>query len=146
MKKTDPPVIVEELYDTPVQDVWNAITVHNEMVKWYFDMIPEFKPEVGFETLFNVENEGRVFPHRWKILNVTPLKTISYSWKFDNYDGDGYVTFDLFEENDKTKLRLTCTITEDFDDSIPEFKRESCVGGWEYFIKQRLKEYLDSKE
>ncbi|KAA3631479.1 MAG: SRPBCC domain-containing protein, partial [Calditrichaeota bacterium] len=87
--------------------------------------------------------EGRVFPHRWKILRVEPHRLISYSWKFDNYDGDGYVTFELSEEKDKTKLRLTCTITEDFDDSIPEFKRESCVGGWEYFIKQSLKEYLE---
>jgi len=30
-------------------------------------------------------------------------------------------------------------LTED----IPEFKRESRIEGWEYFIKERLREYLE---
>jgi hypothetical protein len=42
-----------------------------------------------------------------------------------------------------TKLTLTARVVEDFDDSIPEFKRESCVAGWNYFIKERLSDYLE---
>jgi len=143
MKASDSPVVVEQTFNASKEKVWNAITVKDEMIQWYFPMIPEFKPEVGFETLFTVEHEGRVFPHRWKVLEVEPCKKISYTWKYDNYDGDGYVTFEIIEGCDKTRLQLTCTITEDFDDSIPEFKRESCVGGWEYFIKQQLRSYLE---
>ena len=144
MKASDPPVVVEQIYKASKQKVWNAITIKDEMIQWYFPMIPAFKPEVGFETVFTVENEGRVFPHRWKVLEVELFKKISYTWRYDNYEGDGYVTFEIFEDSDKTKLRLTCTITEDFDDSVPEFNRESCVGGWEYFINQSLKEYLEN--
>jgi len=43
-------------------------------------------------------------------------------------------------------LTLTTQITEDFDDSIPEFKRESCIGGWNYFLKERLFNYLKQKK
>jgi len=38
---------------------------------------------------------------------------------------------------------LSTEISESFPLDIPEFKRESCVEGWTYFIKKRLKEYLD---
>ncbi|KAA3634593.1 MAG: SRPBCC domain-containing protein [Calditrichaeota bacterium] len=143
MKASDPPVVVEQTYNASKEKVWNAITDRDEMIQWYFPMIPEFKAKVGFETVFTVENEGCVFPHRWKVLEAEPCIKISYTWKYDNYEGDGYVTFEIFDDDEKTRLQLTCTITEDFDDSIPEFKRESCVGGWEYFIKQSLKEYLE---
>jgi hypothetical protein len=40
---------------------------------------------------------------------------------------------------------LTVEVLEDFPDDIPEFRRESCIGGWNYFINHRLKEYLDKK-
>ncbi len=30
-----------------------------------------------------------------------------------------------------------------FFENIPEFKRESCIEGWTYFIKKRLKEFLE---
>ncbi len=34
---------------------------------------------------------------------------------------------------------------EKFPDNIPEFKRESDVAGWNYFIKDSLKEFLEEK-
>jgi len=39
---------------------------------------------------------------------------------------------------------LTCEVVEDFDDNIEEFKRESGIEGWNYFIKNRLKEFLSN--
>jgi hypothetical protein len=42
-----------------------------------------------------------------------------------------------------TKLRLTAQVLEDFPEDIPEFKRESGVEGWTYFIKKSLKEFLE---
>jgi uncharacterized protein YndB with AHSA1/START domain len=116
------------------------------MVKWYFDNIPAFKPEVGFKTGFNIENEGRNFYHRWQVLEIIPNKKIKYNWKFDGYPGDSNVEFDLFDEGDSVKLRLTTTILDDFPEDIPEFRRESCIGGWEYFIQNRLADYLKQNE
>ncbi len=73
-----------------------------------------------------------------------PLKKISYNWKYKNYLGDSNVIFELFKKHEHTLLRLTTVILEDFPDEIPEFTRESCLGGWNYFITKSLKNYLDN--
>jgi len=54
------------------------------------------------------------------------------------------VIFELTGIGNKTKLTVTNIVTQDFDDSIPEFKRESCIGGWNYFIKERLVQFLST--
>ena len=143
MKASDDPVIVEQTFNKSPEKVWQAITEHDQMIQWYFDNIPSFKAEVGFETQFNIHNDGRDFMHMWNVTEVESLKKITYGWKFDGYVGDSFVTFEIFDEGDSTKLRLTATVTEDFEDGIPEFERESCIGGWQYFIQQRLKEFLE---
>jgi uncharacterized protein YndB with AHSA1/START domain len=143
MKKTDEPVIVEQVFNVSRRMVWHAITDLKQMKRWFFENIESFLPEIGFETSFIVENEGRVFPHLWKITEVEPYKKITYNWKYEGYTGDSFVTFELFEQGGQTKLILTHRVTESFQNGIPEFKRESCLGGWNYFIKQRLKEYLE---
>lgn len=142
MKHTDPPIIVKQVFDAPVTRVWDAITNHKEMIQWYFEMIPDFKPEVGFKTTFDVHSEDRTFPHIWEILEVIPNKKISYRWTYANYEGESSSTFELFEDQDQTTLVLTCEVHQDFDDSVPEFKRESCIGGWTYFIQGQLGGFL----
>lgn len=143
MRVDEEQVVVEETFNTSAGKVWEAITNHSQMIQWYFENIPDFKPEVGFETQFDIENEGRVFPHLWKVTEAVSNQKITYTWRFEGYTGDSYVTFDLFEEGANTRLRVSVTVLEDFPDDIPEFRRESCLGGWEYFIKNRLKEYLN---
>ena len=143
MRKDEEAIVVEQTYSAPIDAVWDAITDIELMRLWYFDNIPEFKPEVGFETQFNVRCEGRNFLHLWKITEVIPLKRIAYNWKYDGYAGDSFVVFELIEEDNSTKLRLTHQTTESFPDDIPEFRRESCLAGWTYFIKERLKEYIE---
>ena len=146
MKIDEEPVVVEQSFDASVETVWNAITVVVEMRQWYFDNIPAFDPRVGFETQFNIHNEGRDFLHLWKVLAVEPLKKLTYEWKFKGYAGDSFVTWELFKHDDSTTLRLTCTVLEDFSDDIPEFQRKSCLAGWRYFLRERLKEYLETHE
>ncbi len=143
MKKSDDPIVVEETFDKPVETVWKAITEVDQMRQWYFDNIPDFKPELGFQTRFNVHNQGRDFMHIWKVLEVSPPKMIKYTWRFEEYEGDGFVVFELFEQGKQTRLKLTCEVLEDFPDDIPEFKRESGVAGWKYFINQSLKAFLE---
>lgn len=146
MKKDDDPVVVEQTYTTSIENVWNAITEIDLMRQWYFDNIPTFKPEVGFETQFNIENEGRNFLHLWRVTEVEPMKKLTYTWKFKEYPGDSYVVWELFGQDNSTTLRLTVVVEEDFPDDIPEFQRESCVGGWQYFINGRLKEFLEKND
>ena len=143
MKKDDDPIIVEQSFNATIESVWKAITEVDQMRQWFFENIPSFKPEVDFETQFNVQSQDRNFLHMWKVTEVVPQKLIRYNWKYEGYPGDSYVVYELFEENNLTKLRLTAQVLEDFPEDIPEFKRESCIEGWTYFIKERLKKYLE---
>lgn len=142
MRATDEPVIVEETFAVPADIVWRAITDVDEMTQWFFENIPSFKPEVGFNTQFTVRSGERAFLHLWEVTEVVPMRKIVYSWKYETYPGEASVLFELTQEGESTRLKLTNIVLEDFPDDIPEFKRESCVAGWEYFIQGRLKEYL----
>lgn len=57
--------------------------------------------------------------------------------------GDSLVTFELFEEEGKTRVRLTHTGVESFATDNPDFRRESFVGGWNEIIGKLLKEYAE---
>ena len=143
MTKNAEPIIVEQVLNTSIEVVWNSITEIDLMRKWYFENIPSFKPEVGFETQFNVKSQGRNFIHMWKVTEVVPMKKITYNWKYNGYPGDSFVVFELFKQNNLTKLKLTHNVQESFPQHIPEFTRESCIEGWNFFIRKRLKEYLE---
>lgn len=138
------PIIVEATLSAKVEKVWNALTKQHLMIQWYFDNIPAFEATVGFKTQFNVKSNGKDFIHLWEVTEVVPNKKISYSWQYANYTGKGHVAFELTEVGRKTLLKLSNTGLDSFPQDIPEFKRESCIGGWNYFIKQRLKEYLEN--
>jgi len=145
MRKNDEPVIVEQTFNTTIDTVWNSITEIGQMRQWYFENIPSFKPEVGFETQFNVQSQDRNFLHKWKVTEVVPLKMITYIWKYEGYPGDSFVVFELFKQDSLTKLRLTHQVRESFPGDIPEFSRESCVDGWNFFVRKSLKEFLENR-
>lgn len=139
----DKPVIVTQAFKNSIEMVWNAITDVDQMPQWFFEQIESFEPTIGFKTQFVIQNKDRVFTHLWKITEVIPNKKIVYNWNYKEYTGDSFVTFELAESNNQVALKLTHTVTEEFPDTIPEFSRESCLGGWNYFIGERLKAYLN---
>ena len=138
------PIIVEQAFDVSKETVWKAITDHEQMLKWFFDGIPEFKAEDGFETQFNVNAGERDFHHLWKITEATPGQKIVYDWRYRDYPGVGKVTFEVLEQPKGSLLRVTNEIIEPFPQDILEFAPESCEGGWKYFIQGNLKKYLDA--
>ncbi len=125
--------------------MWDAITNASEMRQWFFDNIPDFSAEVGFETSFNVKAPSRDFFHIWKVTEVVPLQKLTYSWRFKGFDARSFTTWELFDEGNQTLLRVTAAEGYRFPQDIPEFQRESGVGGWNYFIKERLKGYFEKK-
>lgn len=143
MNNINSPVIVEQTFNASIVKVWEAITELNQMKQWFFENIGSFEAKVGFETQFEVHVENRTFTHLWKITEVIPHKKITYNWKYKEYEGDSFVTFELFKKNSQVELKLTHTVVEEFPNNIPEFSRESCLGGWNYFIKEQLRNYLN---
>ena len=146
MTETLEPIIVEQAFDVSKETLWKAITERDQMIKWFFDNIPDFKAEVGFETQFNVNAGERDFLHLWKITEAIPEQKVVYDWRYPNIPGIGKVTFEVFAEGEGSRLRLTNEGLESFPKDVPEFTRESCEGGWKYFIQGNLKNYLEAAE
>lgn len=142
MDQTNKPIVVEQVFNAKIREVWNAITELDQMKKWFFSNIPSFEPIVGFRTEFNIKSGERNFHHVWEITEVITGKRIKYRWSYREYKGEGLVTFELFETGKQTLLRLTNEGLETFPGDIPEFTRESCKAGWEFFIKKNLYNYL----
>ncbi len=142
MRADEPPVVVESQLQASPDRVWHALTNPEQMRAWFFDNIPDFQPEVGFQTQFDVATDERVFPHRWEVTRVAPGKAIAYKWNYEGFPGQAMVEFAVRPSEDECTLRVTCTVLEDFPDDIPEFRRESCVEGWMYLLQQSLPNYL----
>ena len=145
MRRADKPIVIEQTYKTSLSKLWSALTRREEMILWFFDNIEYFRPEIGFKTQFAVQSEDRIFTHQWKITEIVPDQKITYTWKYAEYPGDSQVTIEIFEESDQVRLRLTMEVLADFPGDIPEFTRESCIGGWNYFIGENLKAYLEEE-
>lgn len=144
MKPSDPPVVVEQVIQASSSDVWQAITQLDQMQKWFFAEIEEFEAAVGFETQFDVVCDGTTYPHRWKITEVSPNEKIVYDWQYENFPGQGLVVWELIDTPEGTHLTITNKILKEFPDDNPAFRRESCEGGWRYFI-ERLQNYVEQK-
>ena len=139
--KTEP-FVIERTYNAPIEKVWKAITDKDQMKKWYFD-IEKFEPEVGFEFQFEGSNEDKIYLHLCKITEVIVGKKLTYSWRYAGYDGISFVTFELFAESDKTRLKLTHEGLETFPMSNKDFAKENFVAGWTEIIGTSLKDYVE---
>lgn len=137
------PLVKEVVLNAPVSKVWKAITDSSQMKQWYFD-IPDFKPEVDFEFQFTgTGNKGEKYLHLCKITEVIPNKKLSYSWRYENYPGNSFVTFELFEEKGKTRLKLTHEGVESFATDNPDFAKENFNAGWTELIEKSIKDFVE---
>ena len=134
---------IERTYNAPIEKVWKAISDNNEMKKWYF-VLPEFKAEIGFEFQFSGGPPDKSYLHLCRVTDVIPGKKLSYSWRYEGYQGISLVTFELFAEGNKTRLKLTHEGLESFaSNNNPHFDKKNFEGGWLQIIGASLKEFLE---
>jgi uncharacterized protein YndB with AHSA1/START domain len=134
------PLVVERTFDASLEKVWKAITNADEMRRWHFDL-KDFKAECGFEFQFVVEHEGNTYDHRCKVMEVIPQRKIAYTWRYEGHEGDSLVTFELFVDGDKTRLKLTHEGLESFP-KTPAFARKNFEQGWISIIGDSLKDFV----
>jgi uncharacterized protein YndB with AHSA1/START domain len=97
------PFVIEITYDAKPDRVWQAITDKEKMKEWYFDL-KEFKPEVGFEFEFSGGPPEKSYLHLCKVTEVITGQKLTHSWRYDGYAGNSFVTWELFDEGDKTRV------------------------------------------
>jgi len=136
-------VIVERTLNAPVARVWKALTDVDQMREWYFDL-KEFKAEVGFEFEFVVEHEGNRYHHLCRIKEMIPEKKIAYTWRYKGEPGESLVTFELFADGDKTRVKVTHTGIETFP-KTPAYARKNFEAGWTAIVGTELKQFVERK-
>ncbi|HWY39031.1 MAG TPA: SRPBCC family protein, partial [Bacteroidia bacterium] len=137
------PFVIERTFAAPIEKVWKAISDKNEMKKWYFDL-PEFEARVGVEFTFTGGPPEKQYIHLCKVTEVIENKKLSYSWRYDGYPGNSFVTFELFAEGNKTKLKLTHAGLESFAASNnPDLYKQNFVAGWTEIIGTNFKQFIE---
>jgi uncharacterized protein YndB with AHSA1/START domain len=135
----DTPFVMEQVYDAPVQKVWQALTDEKTLRGWYFPQLMHFKPVVGFEFVFT--QDGSAFQKAWRVTKVIAGSVLAHSWTYKGYPGSSEVTFELFEEGRQTRLKLMHTGLASFPDD-PHFARHRFEDGWKHILGTNLKNYL----
>ncbi len=135
------PLVVERTFAAPVDLVWKALTTAEDLRRWYID--PEdFQPRAGFEFQFTIQREGRTSRYYCQVTKAVARKKLAYTMRFDDHTEESLVTFELFPEGDRTRLRLTHEGLDKFP-PLPRFARENFLQGWTQIINQ-LKNHLES--
>ena len=135
----DLPFQLEQIFDNPIDQVWQALTDQNAMKIWYFPQLNRFKPEVGYRMGF--EDDGSSFQKQWIVTQVQNGKKLAHTWTYRGYPGASEVIFNLSRESDKTRLKLTHSGLGSFPDD-PHFARQRFEDGWKWIIGNKLKQYL----
>lgn len=142
MKSND--LTIERLFNAPITQVWKAITEKDLMKQWNFNL-EEFKPKVGFKFQFTGgPSPEKQYVHLCEIKEVIVNQKLSYSWRYQGYEGKSLVTFELFEEGNKTLLKLTHSGLETFPKSNPDLAVHNFEAGWDSLVNVSLKDFLET--
>jgi uncharacterized protein YndB with AHSA1/START domain len=137
----DRPYIIDQVYNTPIGKVWQALTNQDAMKVWYFPQLKRFEPLVGFEMEF--DDDGSSFKKQWQVTQVISGSKLAHTWTYQGYPGLSEVTFELFKEGSSTRLKLTQSGLASFPND-PHFARYRFEEGWKWIIGDKLKYYLEA--
>lgn len=137
-------IVTERVLKAPVEKVWKAITDADQMKQWYFDL-PGFRAEAGYEFSFlGGKDPAAPYMHLCKVIEVIPNKKLLHSWRYKGYAGDTLVSFELFPEGDKTRIRLTHSGLESFAvNNNPDLDAKNFAEGWTQIIGASLPGFVE---
>ena len=132
---------LQKTFPVSTAKLWEALTELKQMKQWYFKELNAFCPEVGFETSFAFEYQGKTFTHLWRIYEVIHKKRIAYHWQYKEYEGDSTVSFELVESPKGVQLQIEAKIIKSFP-PMDEFSTKNMEAGWRELIEERLNTFL----
>jgi uncharacterized protein YndB with AHSA1/START domain len=134
------PLIKEFDYNASIEQVWQALTDVDKMKQWYFPQLQQFEPIVGYQ--FQFADEDSAYQKEWVVTEVKEARTLAHSWAYKGYAGSSQVIFELFANENTTRLKVTQTAIESFP-AHADFKRERFEWGWDLLLGQNLRQLLD---
>jgi uncharacterized protein YndB with AHSA1/START domain len=140
------PIAITALFDASADEVWNALSRKDELVKWYFPL-QEYQFEEGQTFTFYESAQSEKYFHRCRFLKIEPLSQIEYSWTHPEHSaGTSVVRWELASEGSRTRVTLRHTGVESFADAGPEFARENFLEGWTTILHKNLRNHLYNVE
>lgn len=138
-------VVVERTYNAPIDTVWEALTNKDQMKQWYFE-VSDFKAEVGFEFEFYGESKGKKYLHKCTVVEANPKTKIAYTWRYEGYEGQSLVTFELFsEDKNKTRVKVTHSDLDTFSSDNPDFAQNNFNEGWNIIMGKSLYNFVEQE-
>ncbi|MFA9390872.1 MAG: SRPBCC domain-containing protein [Prolixibacteraceae bacterium] len=93
--------------------------------------------------LFFEPGDAQKFRHVCEITSIVPRQKFQHTWTFPDYSaGVSTLTWELSDEEGKTRVRLSHDGLENFAESGNEFARANFDAGWEEIVTQNLINYL----
>lgn len=136
-------------YPYPPAEIWACLTEADILKQWSgLHRTTDFRAEVGF-TWMETQKPRRGWDGKmyFKVLEVVPLRKLSYSFKGGPNPSemtlDTIVTWELLEKNDGTELHLRHTGFAGLKGAITSFIMER---GWNKQLNKRLVKYLTSRK
>lgn len=137
-------IIVEQIFDQPVERVWSAISDPGELEKWYFD-IPDFELRLNHKFHFYEPGEEKKFLHVCEIVEFQLLKKLLYTWSYPEISKEStLVNWELESVGEQTRLVLRHEHLDHFRSLGEGFSFESFLEGWRSILKESLKGYLEN--
>ncbi len=127
-------VSIEVQINSPIDEVWSAITTSETMSQWMMFKQNNFEPRVGHQfQLSGVEGYDQTI--ECEVKEIDKPNTLSYTWAAHGGDGEmteTLVTFTLTEVDGGTNLHL---VQSGFR---ADAKQElgGAKGGWQYMLSE----------
>jgi len=135
-------VVVERTLNSPIGKVWSAISEKEKISQWLFP-IDDFKPEVGFEFRFIGGKDNISYLHVCRVTEVIKNSKLTYSWRYEGFSGNSFVTFELLATGNQTHLKVIHQGLETLPVSKSDFLNGTYVPDWSMMI-QSLKTILET--
>lgn len=136
-------IIIEEIMDAVVGKVWKAITTKEDLNRWFFE-IDDFELRNGFVFTFYEGGEEQKYKHTCKIVDIVFQEKFSFTWEYPDIVGCSVVTFYLYPEKGKTKVKLVHEGIDSLPANKPDFNFTGLEDGWKEIIGISLKEYVQN--
>jgi uncharacterized protein YndB with AHSA1/START domain len=129
----------------PAETLWAYLTNSELLAEWLMET--DFKPVIGHKFQFrtkakvNVGFDGNIF---CQVLEVTPFRKLSYSWRGGPGNGritlDSVVTWTLSEQEGGTELLLQHSGFTGLRNALPYLIMNK---GWSLILKKRLTKIMN---
>ncbi|MGV3586191.1 MAG: SRPBCC family protein [Adhaeribacter sp.] len=83
------------------------------------------------------------FLHICRIAEVISGQKLTHTWQYEGQPEETFITFELFPEGDRTRLKLTHAGLEKIAAYDPMFAKENFVAGWTNIIGYLLRDFVE---